>query len=69
MCMKDFVKKHKVEIALGILAIGCIIKERKSTKQNSRLLGIIENQENVIRGYKKTTEGLIFNAGKRSRAL
>lgn len=67
--MKKFIKKNKVSIALGILAIGCIIKERKSTKQNSRLLGIIENQENVIRGYKKTTEGLIFNAGKRSRAL
>ena len=66
--MRNFIKKHKVEISLCILAIGCFIKERKSTKQNSRLLGIIENQERVIRGYKKTTEGLIFNAGKRSRA-
>lgn len=66
--MKYFIKRHKVEIALGILAIGCIVKERKSTKQNSRLLGIIENQEKIICGYKRTTEGLIFNAGKRSRA-
>jgi len=36
-------------------------------KENGRLRGIIENQQDEIKGYKRVTERMIFNAGKNSR--
>ena len=63
------IKKNKIATLTTMAAIGLIFLERKTAKENSRLKGIISNQDDMIRGYKKTTESMIFNAGKKSRAL
>lgn len=67
MNIKNFLKKNKTNILLTAGIVYLYLESKKTMKENGRLRGIIENQNDEIKGYKRVTERMIFNAGKNSR--
>lgn len=67
MNIKKFLKNNKTNILLTAGIIYLFAESKKTMKENGRLRGIIENQQDEIKGYKRVTERMIFNAGKNSR--
>lgn len=67
MNIKKFLKNNKTNILLTAGIIYLFVESKKTMKENGRLSGIIENQQDEIKGYKRVTERMIFNAGKNSR--
>jgi hypothetical protein len=67
MNIKKFLKNNKTNILLTAGIIYLFVESKKTMKENGRLRGIIENQQDEIKGYKRVTERMIFNAGKNSR--
>lgn len=67
MNIKKILKNNKTNILLTAGIIYLFVESKKTMKENGRLRGIIENQQDEIKGYKRVTERMIFNAGKNSR--
>lgn len=67
MSIKKFLKNNKANILLTAGIVYLYLESKKTIKENGRLRGIIENQNDEIKGYKRVTERMIFNAGKNSR--
>lgn len=67
MNIKKFLKNNKTNILLTAGIIYLFVESKKTMRENGRLRGIIENQQDEIKGYKRVTERMIFNAGKNSR--
>ena len=67
MNIKKFLKNNKTNILLTAGIIYLFVESKKTMRENGRLRGIIENQQDEIKGYKRVTERMIFNAGKNTR--
>ena len=66
MNIKNFLKRNKASILLTAGIVYLYLESKKTMKENGRLRGIIENQNDEIKGNKRVTERMIFNAVKNS---
>ena len=52
MSIKKFLKNNKTSILLTAGIVYLYLESKKTMKENGRLRGIIENQNDEIKGYK-----------------